>query len=337
MAEMKPGQKEIPLAEAREREEAEAWAKVAASRHVADFKAFLKMWPNGTHSADAKARIEELRRKRFRRRAVWIGIVAGASLLAYETFVPDEWIWRQFHDQPIRTFTGDTSFVVSVAFSPDGRTLAAGTSTRIPPQKLTPGKITLGKSIIKLWDVTSGQELRTLAGHTTGWVKTVAFSPDGRTLASASGDNTIWLWEVASGRELRILTAHTGQVLSVAFSPDGATLASGSSDHTIKLWELPGGTQSRTLTGHTDFVLSVAFSPDGRTLASGGWSVWSPYWGWDYAAIKLWDVASGRELRTLHENDVYSVAFSPDGRTLASSSQSDTIRLWDVSFYTSAR
>jgi WD40 repeat protein len=159
----------------------------------------------------------------------------------------------------------------------------------------------------------------TLTGH-TDWVLSVAFSPDGRLLASGSFDDTIKLWEVASGRLVRTLTGHTDWVRSVAFSPDGRLLASGSDDETIKLWEVASGSLVRSL-GHTAPVLSVAFSPDGRLLASGS-----------YKEIKLWDVATGSLVRTLtgHTNWVLSVAFSPDGRLLASGSADKTIKLWEV-------
>ncbi|ULB47255.1 trypsin-like peptidase domain-containing protein, partial [Limnospira fusiformis KN01] len=121
---------------------------------------------------------------------------------------------------------------------------------------------------ICLWDLSAGQFLRQLTGHTNS-VLSVSFSPDGQTLASGSWDKTVRLWDVPTGRELRQLTGHTNSVLSVSFSPDGQTLASGSYDKTVRLWDVPTGRELRQLTGHTNSVLSVSFSPDGQTLASG--------------------------------------------------------------------
>eukprot|EP01047_Picozoa_sp_COSAG01_P057432 COSAG01_NODE_6638_length_3567_cov_62.489908_1_plen_333_part_10 len=102
---------------------------------------------------------------------------------------------------------------------------------------------------------------RSLTGHTSN-VLSVAYSPDGATLASGSKDQTIKLWRAADGTLLQTLTGHTDYVLSVAYSPNGATLASGSEDQTIKLWRAADGTLLQTLTGHTNWVWSVAYSPD---------------------------------------------------------------------------
>ena len=247
------------------------------------------------------------------------------------------------------TFTGHTENVSSVAFSPEGRTLASGSRD----------------ATIRLWDTITGEHKTTLTGH-TGSVFSVAFSPDGRTLASGSRDETIRLWDTITGEHKTTLTGHTGSVYSVAFSPDGRTLASGSRDETIRLWDAITGEHKTTLTRHTDSVYSVAFSPDGRTLASGSGDatirLWDAVMGrhkqtltghmfgvgnvvftpdgsmlassgeWQDQTIRLWDAATGEHKQTLtgHRHEITSIAFSPDGRTLASGSVDNTIRLWDA-------
>ncbi|NCS59334.1 MAG: protein kinase [Microcystis aeruginosa G11-04] len=168
---------------------------------------------------------------------------------------------------------------------------------------------------------------KTLTGH-SDCLDSVAYSPDGRYLASGSRDNTIKIWEVATGKELRTLTGHSEIVFSVAYSPDGRYLASGSRDNTIKIWEVATG-KVRTITGHSGWVFSVAYSPDGRYLASGSAD----------KTIKIWEVATGKQLRTLtdHSMTVWSVAYSPDGRYLASGSLDKTIKIWEVATGTELR
>ena len=203
------------------------------------------------------------------------------------------------------TLTGHTDVVWRVTFSLDGHTLTSVSHDRT----------------IKLWKLSSGQELRTLTVPSSdAWC---VASPDGQTLASSSQDNTIRLWEAASGQELCTLTGHRNIVWHVAISPDNKTLASGSADMTIKLWKLPSGRELHTLTGHTSAVYSVTISPDGQTLASGSYD----------GTIKLWKLPSGRELHTLtgHTKTVHSVAISPDNKTLASGSYDGTIKLWELS------
>lgn len=150
-------------------------------------------------------------------------------------------------------------------------------------------------------------------------VWTLAFSPDGRTLATGCSDKTIRLWDVASGRLLRTLKGHLDAVWALAFAPDGHTLASGCSEKTIRLWEVAAGRLVRTLEGHTEWICALAFAPDGQVLASASL---------DYT-VRLWDSASGTLLQTLsHPSAVSIVAFSPNGQTLASKAHDNMIRLW---------
>ncbi len=168
--------------------------------------------------------------------------------------------------------------------------------------------------------VATAQLKATLEGH-TDLVWSVAFSPNGQTLASGSQDRTIRLWNPNNGNLKRTLTGHRDAVNSVAFSPDGRTLASGSWDGTIRLWNPNNGNLKRTLTGHTDGISFIAFSPDGQTLASASGD----------QTIRLWNPNNGNLKRTLigHTGRVASIAFSPDGQTLASASGDQTIRLWN--------
>ncbi|MEG4107515.1 WD40 domain-containing protein [Microcoleus sp. S13_C5] len=179
-----------------------------------------------------------------------------------------------------------------------------------------------GRMIAALQQAVSAvKERNYLEGHSNS-VRSVAFSPDGKTFASASSDHTLKLWNLESQKPIAILRGHSNSVYSVAFSPDGKTLASASTDNTLKMWNLESQKPIATLRGHSNSVLSVAFSPDGKTLASASRD----------NTIKLWNLESQKPIATLtgHSNSVLSVAFSPDGKTLASASFDNTIKLWHL-------
>ncbi|NEQ21583.1 MAG: hypothetical protein F6K28_20675, partial [Microcoleus sp. SIO2G3] len=154
-------------------------------------------------------------------------------------------------------------------------------------------------------------------------IVSVAFSPDGKLLATGDVVGQVRLWQVVDGQQVLTFQGHTNWVSSIAFSPDGQLLAvSGSSESTVKLWEVNTGQCVRILPGHTDWVSSVVFSQDGQRLASSG----------DDSTVRLWEVSTGQCLHILqgHTDKVWSVAFSSDGQTLASSSDDKTVRLWEV-------
>jgi WD40 repeat protein len=214
------------------------------------------------------------------------------------------------------------SYTLAVALAPDGTVLARGGHD----------------ATVDLWEVASGKKLHTLRGHTVPILR-LAFSPDGKTLASITGTwlpddvrGEVKLWDVATGKERVSIQGHPNRMLALAFSADGKTLAT--SSRTVKLWEVETGKEKRELEfGKGILPWSLAFSPDGKTLATGtggGIMEGSP------GPVILWDLTTWKERATFtgHPGIITWIGITPDGKTLASASgssgidkQEDRIRL----------
>ncbi|MFF7727076.1 helix-turn-helix domain-containing protein [Streptomyces sp. NPDC008001] len=213
-------------------------------------------------------------------------------------------LWDTTTGKARTTFTGQGAPVRSLAFSPDGKTLA-----------------TSSMKSVRLWDVATGALRTTFTDHTHP-VQSVAFSPDGRSLVTGSSDGTASIWKITTGKARSALPGRTGPVEAVAFSPDGKALATSNYDRTVRVWDMATGRIRRTLTGQPALVASMAFSSDGRSLATGGYD----------GSVRIWDIATAKTRRILPEHPaaVGRVAFSPDGKTLVTGSQDKTVRTWDV-------
>ena len=266
----------------------------------------------------------------------------------------------------IRTFYGQGGLVESVAFSPDGRTLASATEGSVFLWDLTTGEATAltehmevipglafspdGSTLastayawdasIDLWDVATGRRSATLTGASRDRV--LAYSPDGRTLAQGVFRGEVRLLDAATGAvigrlgPMRTIQSpdHVTDVTSLAFSPDGGTLAAGTDEDVIYLWDLESKTRIRSLLGDVD---RISFGPDGHRTIPVTSLLFSPDGrtlaaGSSQGRVRLWDLAEGTSTAAPasgHEHGVQALSFSPDGATLASGS-SNRVNLWDV-------
>ena len=168
----------------------------------------------------------------------------------------------------------------------------------------------------------TGAPIAAPRGHNKSRAWPLAYSPDGRTLASGSSDRTVRMWDTSTGEAGPVMRGHVHEVYAVAFSPDGRYLASGGRDQTIGIWDAKTGQQITMLRGHGQWVTGLAFSSDSTRLVSSSW----------FKTLKLWDTRTWQEVATLREHGdaLRCVLFSPDGTRIVSSSNDGTIRMWDL-------
>jgi WD40 repeat protein len=216
-------------------------------------------------------------------------------------------VWDVQTGQELLVLKGHSGNVGSVAFSPDGKRLSSGGWANQRAAEAAQGGL---GSPVKVWDAQTGQELLSLKGP--GIVGSVAFSPDGKHLASGSK-----VWDVQTGQQLLDLKVNGDA--RVAYSPDGKRLATGDGRGEVKVWDAQTGKELLTIKG-TSYVFGLAFSPDGKRLASTSR---------DDRTVKVWDAQTGQELFTIKgTGSVHGVAFSPDGKRLVSGG--DSLMVWDA-------
>jgi WD40 repeat protein len=211
----------------------------------------------------------------------------------------------------VANLTGHADVVRAVAFSGDGKWLAAA------------GGLPARKGEVKIWDVDGRTSPRTISGH-TDCIYAVAISPDGKTIATSSYDKLIKLWDASTGAEQRTLKDHIDAIYALAFTPDGKRLVSGAADRTVKVWDVATGERLYTMSEPIDGLNTLVISPDGKMVAAGGLD----------KTIRIWSL--GERSGTLvnsqiaHEDAILKLAWSPDGKTLLSSASDRVIKMFRV-------
>jgi WD40 repeat protein/serine/threonine protein kinase len=282
-------EKQRGIAQANEKE-AKAQERLARRRfYAAQMNLAQQAWDQG-HPARVLELLEEQRPK-----------FDQEDLRTFEWY----YLWRSVHCGRRFTLAAHTAPVKSVAFCPDGNTVASGSTD----------------GAVKLWDLATRQVRFTFASQRSN---SLAFSPDGKTLASAGSGPLVILWDVRSGRELGALHGkNTDWARSVAFSPDGNTLAAGNESGTVRFWDVPTQRERATLNAQPKApVMSMAFSPDGKTLATAG--------AWNNGVVKLWDLGTEPPRMTSQLVEAWCLAFSPDGARLVTGTGEGSVLLWDV-------
>ena len=245
----------------------------------------------------------------------------------------------------VRTLQRHTGPITAVAITPDGRyavscseddtlrvwDLDSGQTIRtLQGHTDSPNAVAVTQdyavsgsadNTLRVWDLQTGKTTQTLQGHTF-WVNAVAVTPDGRHAVSGSDDKTLRVWDLHTGRTIQTLQGHTDSLNAVALTPDGRHLVSASADKTLRVWDLLAGKTIQILQGHTSWVTGVAVTPDGRHVVSGSQD----------KTLRVWDLLTGQTIQTLqgHTDSLTAVAVTPDDRHAVSGSWDNTLRVWDL-------
>ena len=265
-------------------------------------------------------------------------------------------VWDMATGEQTLTFEGHQGARDAIAFSPDGKKIVTSGGEQYDSDAKS---FRLGGMVF--WDAATGQELMSLTGH-TAVINSVAFSPDGTRIASASDDHVVKVWDVASGQEIATFKGHSDSVKSVSFSPDGRRIASASFDGTVLVWDATTAKVILVLLVNQRSVRCVAFSSNGGRLAASHGdevTIWDSTSGISIGALKhhsfgvnsfawspddtriavaspdtvaLWDTTTRQAIVTLKDrpSEVLSVAFSPDGKQIASASSNGRVKLWEA-------